>query len=46
MTIYFYIICAMLAALLLAVSVAIVYKAGEKELLCKYGYMSEEDGKQ
>lgn len=45
MTIYFYIVLAMLSALLLAGSVAIVYRAGEKELLCKYGYITEEDEK-
>lgn len=46
MTIYIYIMLAMIAALLLVASVAIVYKAGEKELLVKYGYISEEDEKQ
>ena len=46
MTIYIYIMLAMLAALMLAGAVVIVYKAGEKELLCKYGYISEEDTKQ
>lgn len=45
MTIYVYIMLAMLAALMLAASVTIVYKAGEKELLVKYGYISEEDEK-
>lgn len=43
MTIYIYIILAMLAALLLAGSVAVVFKAGQKELLTKYG---QEDKKQ
>jgi hypothetical protein len=33
----------MIAALVLAGSVAIVYHAGEKELICKYG---QEDEKQ
>ena len=46
MTIYIYIMLAMLAALMLAAAVTIVYKAGEKELLVKYGYISEEDTKQ
>lgn len=36
MTIYIYIILAMLAALLLAGSVAVVYHMGEKELICRY----------
>ena len=46
MTIYIYIFVAMFFALMLAGSVAIVYHAGEKELLVKYGYISEEDKKQ
>lgn len=45
MTIYIYIILAMLAALLLAGSVAVVYHMGEKELLCRYNYTNEEDQK-
>ena len=43
MTIYIYIMLAMLAALMLAAAVTIVFKAGEKELLVKYGYISGED---
>lgn len=43
MTIYIYIMLAMLAAVMLVAAVTIVYKAGEKELLVKYGYISEED---
>lgn len=43
MTIFIYTFLAMLAALMLAAAVTIVYKAGEKELLVKYGYISEED---
>lgn len=43
MTVFYYILFAMLAALMLAGAVAIVYHAGEKELICKYG---QEDGKQ
>ena len=46
MTIYIYILLAMLAALMLAGAVTIVYKAGEKELLVKYGYITEEDNEQ
>lgn len=45
MTIYIYIMCAMLAALLLAGSVAVVYHMGEKELICRYN-QAEEDQKQ
>lgn len=37
MTIFFYIMAAMLSALLLACSVFVVFRAGEKELICKYG---------
>lgn len=43
MTIFVYIMLAMLTALMLVCSVVIVFRAGEKELLCKYGYISEED---
>lgn len=43
MTILFYILAAMFAALMLAGAVVVVFKAGEKELICKYG---QEDGKQ
>lgn len=43
MIIFYYIIIAMIAAIMLAGSVAIVFKAGEKELLTKYG---QEDEKQ
>lgn len=43
MTIYLYLMLAMLAALMLAAAVTIVFKAGEKELLTKYGYISEGD---
>ena len=46
MTILIYILLGMLAALMLAGAVAIVYKEGEKELLVKYGYVSEGDEKQ
>jgi hypothetical protein len=41
MTIYIYIILAMLAALLLAGSVAVVYHMGEKELICRYNQSEE-----
>ena len=43
MTIFIYIILAMLSALMLAGSVVIVYKQGEKELICKYNYMEESE---
>lgn len=36
MTIFFYIMAAMFSAVLLVGAVLIVYKAGEKELICKY----------
>ena len=39
--IFVYIILAMISALMLAGAVVVVAKAGEKELICKYGY--EED---
>ena len=45
MTIYIYIILAMLAALMLAGAVLIVYKKGEHELLVKYGYIEEKPKK-
>ena len=35
--IFFYIILAMLSALTLSGAVMVVYKEGEKELICKYG---------
>ena len=38
MTIFYYIIIAMLSALTLAAAVCIVFKAGEKELLTRYNY--------
>lgn len=36
MTIFYYIIIAMLSALMLAAAVCIVFRAGEKELLTRY----------
>ena len=36
MTIFFYIMAAMLSTLILAGSVLVVFRAGEKELICKY----------
>jgi hypothetical protein len=42
MTIFIYIFLGMLAALMLAGSVVIVYKAGEKELICKYNYVEDQ----
>lgn len=36
MTIFFYIMLAMLSALILAGSTFTVFRAGEKELICKY----------
>ena len=38
MTIFYYIIIAMLSALLLAGALVIVFRAGEKELLTRYDY--------
>lgn len=38
MTIFIYIMLAMFSALMLACSVVVVFKAGEKELICKYDY--------
>lgn len=43
MTVLFYILIGMFSALALAAAVVVVFKAGEKELICKYG---QEDGKQ
>lgn len=43
MTVFYYIVAAMFSAVLLSCSVAVVFRAGEKELLCKYG---QEDKKQ
>ena len=44
MTIFVYIMAAMLSAVLLVGAILIVYKAGEKELICKYDHV--EGGKQ
>ena len=41
MTLFYYILIAMLAALMLAGSAVVVFKAGEKELICKYGMEDE-----
>ena len=38
MTILVYIMAAMFSALMLACSVVVAFKSGEKELICKYGY--------
>lgn len=38
MTVFYYIIIAMLSALILAGGVAVVFRAGEKELLARYDY--------
>ena len=46
MPILIYILLGMFAALMLAASVVIVFRAGEKELLTKYGYITGEDEKQ
>lgn len=43
MVIFAYIMAAMLATLMLCGSVVVVYKAGEKEMICKYGYDEEEE---
>lgn len=43
MTVFFYIIFGMVSALTLAGAALVVFKAGEKDLICKYG---QEDGKQ
>ena len=43
MTIFYYIIAGMIATLLFTGSAIIVFKEGEKELICKYG---QEDEKQ
>lgn len=44
MTIFFYIMAAMLSAVLLVGAVLAVFKAGEKELICKYDHV--DGGKQ
>lgn len=41
--ILFYILSGMFAALLLAGSVVVVFKAGEKELICKYNNIGEDE---
>lgn len=38
MTVFYYIMIAMLSALLLAGALVIVFRAGEKELLTRYDY--------
>lgn len=43
MLVFYYILIAMITAISLAGSVAVVFKAGQKELLTKYG---QEDEKQ
>lgn len=43
MTVFYYILIAMFSALSFAGGALVVFKAGEKELICKYG---QEDGKQ
>lgn len=43
--ILFYILAGMFTALMLAGAVVAVYKMGENELICKYGYTTEEDKK-
>ena len=43
MTVFYYIILAMLSALFLAGAVVTVFRIGEKDLICKYG---QEDTKQ
>ena len=43
MTIFFIILFAMLTALMFAGGALVVFKAGEKDLICKYG---QEDKKQ
>ena len=43
MTVFYYILIAMLTVLSLAAAALVVFKAGEKDLICKYG---QEDGKQ
>lgn len=45
MAILFYILVAMLSAVMLTAAVLIVFKEGEKELITKYIYTGE-DGKQ
>ena len=45
MTILIYILLGMFASLMLAASVVIVFRAGEKELLTKYDYITEETEK-
>lgn len=44
MTVFYYILFAMLAALTFAGGALVVFKAGEKDLICKYN--QQEDGKQ
>lgn len=43
MTVLAYILLAMFTAVMLACSVVVVFRAGEKELICKYGYEEEEN---
>lgn len=43
MTVLFYILAAMFAALMLAGAVVVVYHAGEKELICKYDYKGDKN---
>lgn len=38
MTVFYYILIAMLAALMLGAAVCVVFRAGEKELLARYNY--------
>lgn len=43
MTVFYYILFAMISALTFAAGALVVFKAGEKDLICKYG---QEDEKQ
>lgn len=43
MTVLFYILIGMFSALMLAGSVVIVFKKGEKELICKYNNAGEDN---
>ena len=43
MTIFIYIMLAMVSALMLAGAVVTAFKIGEKELICKYGNIGEDE---
>ncbi len=43
MTIFYYIMVAMLSAVMLTAAVVIVFKEGEKELICRYGQEGENE---